>query len=291
MEFNASVLTKEEIIRALPGIAFTREAKRTRAALLDFVQTLGPLQKTQLAEAIDQKTQCHGEKRKRKNITNKLCWVDQRLEVEFNGHSEPDISECFQVATPEVLKACIRAFREVTSNHALELGVCTVCAQELLVQENGFQRVPLRNIPNLHHLVPKATHPMHETINGHLLVLDTIQGEGDNATAHICEQCWKSLSSTSNHPPKLSLANQMWIGSIPWQLQALTFSKQLLIAFVYPGVFVFKLYPRRRTKQPFDPDTLQRGMKGNVSSYEMNIPELSEMIEGNLMPRPPQILG
>ncbi|KAF8492930.1 hypothetical protein JB92DRAFT_3235440 [Gautieria morchelliformis] len=178
-----------------------------------------------------------------------------------------------------------------TSNQAVELATCTVCACEVLVKEDGVQRVPLQNIPNFHRLVPKVAHPNHKTWNGRLLAISTIHDEEDNAMGSVCSRCWKSLSSTSNKPPDLSLANQMWIGPVPWQLQVLTFLEQLLIALVYPCVFVFKLYPKRSSGQRVDPDMLQWGMKGNVSSYEMNMPEMVEMIQGNLMPRPIQILA
>ncbi|KAF8576530.1 hypothetical protein K439DRAFT_1366992 [Ramaria rubella] len=83
----------------------------------------------------------------------------------------------------------------------------------------------------------------------------------------ICKSCLKSLKSQVNKPPALSLANRMWIGHVPWQLQVLSIPEQLLIAPVYPRVFVFKL------------------------TYKLNQPDVVAMIKGNLMPQPQTILA
>ncbi|KAM6492122.1 hypothetical protein JOM56_005398, partial [Amanita muscaria] len=89
--------------------------------------------------------------------------------------------------------------------------------------------------------------------------------------------------------PRFSLANNLWIGRVPWQLQTLTFPEQMLIALLYPRVFVFKLYPKDLNYRP-DGSTLQRGLRGNVSTYELDIEGATSMIQGRLMPRPVAIL-
>ncbi|KAJ4500186.1 hypothetical protein C8R41DRAFT_752408, partial [Lentinula lateritia] len=103
----------------------------------------------------------------------------------------------------------------------------------------------------------------------------------------ICTECLTALKSKADTPPPLSLANNMWTRKIPEKLQALTFPEQLLIALLYPCVFVFKLYPKKVGGKQ---ENLQRGMRGNVSSYELNMASIQSMVEGNLMPRPPAIL-
>ncbi|KAJ7031925.1 hypothetical protein C8F04DRAFT_905170, partial [Mycena alexandri] len=89
--------------------------------------------------------------------------------------------------------------------------------------------------------------------------------------------------------PQYALANNLWIGRIPWQLRALTFPEQLLIALLYPRVYVFKLHPRCGGTQ--DPNTLQRGMRGTVSSYDLDCDGVVSMLAGDLMPRPPAVLA
>ncbi|KAF8516497.1 hypothetical protein JB92DRAFT_2829301 [Gautieria morchelliformis] len=40
-----------------------------------------------------------------------------------------------------------------------------------------------------------------------------------------------------------------------------------------------------------DPDALQRGMAGNVTTYAINTPQVSEMLQGKLLPRCPDVLA
>jgi hypothetical protein len=63
----------------------------------------------------------------------------------------------------------------------------------------------------------------------------------------------------------------------------------MTIAQIYPRVFVFKLFPKQLHGAP--EATLQRAMRGTVSSYEMDVPGIAAMTEGKLMPRPVAILA
>ncbi|KAH9971531.1 hypothetical protein BGW80DRAFT_1127694, partial [Lactifluus volemus] len=105
----------------------------------------------------------------------------------------------------------------------------------------------------------------------------------------ICSECLKELSKPGDLPPRHSLANNLWIGRIPWELARLTVPEQLLIALVYPRVFVYKLH--NKTWVENDTSRLQRGMRGTVCTYELNIDSVSSMLHGDLMPRPPAILS
>jgi hypothetical protein len=84
--------------------------------------------------------------------------------------------------------------------------------------------------------------------------------------------------------PRLSLANSLWIGDVPYKLTALTIPEQLLIARHYVRCYVFKLYPREG--MGFAPEQLQSGMKGNVSLFDINTNDVVKMLEGQLMPNP-----
>ena len=98
------------------------------------------------------------------------------------------------------------------------------------------------------------------------------------------------LKKSKDAPPRFSLANDLWIGPIPWVLQTLTFPEQLLIALLYPRVYVFKLFPKKYSKD-MDSQSLQRGMKGTVSTYDLNLGDAVDMLEGNMLPRRPDILA
>ncbi|KAF9778134.1 hypothetical protein BJ322DRAFT_1015049 [Thelephora terrestris] len=110
----------------------------------------------------------------------------------------------------------------------------------------------------------------------------------DRSIANICRECLSDLKRTPSLPPKFSLANNLWIGAVPAELSTLTFPEQLLIAHLYPRVYVFKLFPKSGAGSA---DGLQRGMRGNVSTYELNAGAVVAMVEGQLMPRPPAVLS
>ena len=102
-----------------------------------------------------------------------------------------------------------------------------------------------------------------------------------------CTNCRTSLKK--GKVPRLSLANNLWIGEVPYKLTALTIPEQLLIARYYPQCYVFKLYPRGGCQ--LSPDQLQRGMKGNVSLYQLNTSDVVRMLEGQIMPNPALMLA
>jgi len=133
-------------------------------------------------------------------------------------------------------------------------------------------------------------HPQHTLFNGKLLEPKGVSGDGNHAVVMTCADCFNDLKKPTDQPPRYSLANNMWIGGIPWRLQTLTFPEQLLIALLYPRVYVFKLYPRK-FHGIRDATSLQRGMRGNVSTYDMDMEGIAKMVEGNLMPRPPAVLA
>lgn len=136
-----------------------------------------------------------------------------------------------------------------------------------------------------------AQHPAQALYNGLLLEPKGVQASTADKPAKIsiCGDCAIALCHKNDTPPPLSLANNLWVGLIPWQLQVLTFSKQLLIALLYPHIFVFKLYPKGATFRPGS-KTLQWGMQGTVSTFELDITGISTMTQGNMMPQPTSIL-
>lgn len=64
----------------------------------------------------------------------------------------------------------------------------------------------------------------------------------------------------------------------------------MLIALLYPRVYVFKLFLKKNMGVR-SVDQLQRAMRGNMSSYELNGTAVADMVEGRLMPRAPTILA
>ena len=107
----------------------------------------------------------------------------------------------------------------------------------------------------------------------------------------LCSQCLCHLQDAKlTGPPPLSLANGLWIGNVPWQLQILLFAEQLFVTLLYPHIYVFKVFPKK-LGGVHSMENLQRGMHGNVSMYQLNMEVIESMISGNLMLRPPEILA
>ncbi|THH11046.1 hypothetical protein EW146_g8175 [Bondarzewia mesenterica] len=171
------------------------------------------------------------------------------------------------------------------------MAICAVCARERDVEGNGIVVMPISDVPNLYRLRPKRgiTHPDQDLIYGALLEEEGIvRSAQDLPMVCVCKQCITSLvSSSANKPPKYSLANNLWVGRVPWQLRCLTMPEQMLIALLYPRVFVYKLSTKSRFS---DPASQQQGMRGTVSTYEQDIKGIARMTEGRLMPRHPEIL-
>lgn len=201
-----------------------------------------------------------------------------------------DHSQFLSLPTDDEVKACYRAFYESTSNAALASKICAVCARELFPWELAVNAFSLDQIPNVHRLIPKRSHTAHSLVAGKLFDQRGLTTDGATTIADICSECVRQLKGKEDRPPALSLANNMWIGDVPWQLQVLTFSEQLLISLIYPRVYVFKLFPKKRGSGQ-NPETLQRAMQGNVTSYELSIPGVAKMAKGLLLPRSPAILA
>lgn len=231
--------------------------------------------------------------RKRKRAdTNVAQRKVARLEASLAELEEPhDTSKFLELPTDAQVKACYQQFYAATSNEALRMEICAVCAQERSVRRDRVTVCRLADLPNSEKLMPLKPHVAHDLYNGRLL---EPQGcfstdDGNETMVHVCGTCMADLESVGDKPPRLSLANNLWTGRVPWQLQTLTFPEQLLIALLYPRIYVFKLYPKDPNFRP-DPATLQRGMRGTVSTYDLNIEGVSSMLHGNLLPRLPSIL-
>ena len=121
-----------------------------------------------------------------------------------------------------------------------------MCAWECGVLENKVLAIPLSLIPNSTRLIPSRPHAAHDLYRGRLLEPEGVVGENDDPLVSVCSQCLEELNKPGHKPPKYSLANGLWIGRTPWPLQLLTFPEQLLIALLYPRVYVFKLFPKRQ---------------------------------------------
>jgi hypothetical protein len=237
-----------------------------------------------------------GRKRKRneqQNTRRVVQRTDDTTEVAHDGdsdQSDPPTNSFLRLPTPAQLKGCYRAFYNATSNKALASATCGICARNVNINEQKVTHFKIDSLPNAHRLIPRYLHVAHTLFNDKLLEPRGVRSEGNNFLVAACKDCISGLNKPKDVPPEYSLANNMWIGDIPWELRRLTFPEQLLVALIYPRVYVFKLFPKK-FERGRDASALQRGMRGNVSSYELNMDAISSMVHGNLMPRPPVVLA
>ena len=298
-----SVLTAREIQTVLDttSIQVPREERRPKAAFMQHIVKFAPshvlLQLLEKAGAKKKRKSEVGEKspRTRKRARQQVGISLEEIEEEEGEADEEEerINPCpgfLQAATPFARERCYTQFYHATSNAALDKCVCAVCGRECAVQEDDVLLMPLSLIPNSHRLVPAVPHIAHELFEGKLLEPEGVTVEEEDPIVSVCGECMQELNKSRDVPPKLALANRMWVGKVPWELQVLTFPEQLLIAWLYPRVYVFKLFPKRQMATG-GLSNLQRAMRGNVSTYQMNMDAIASMIEGKMMPRPPSILA
>jgi len=227
-------------------------------------------------------------KRKRTVTESQTRKAQGTSDIERDVH---DTSKFPELPSSSAVQGCYEDFYDATSNAALQTMICGICAREVNVISDGLLVVDMDTLPT-QRLIPLVPHPAHDTFREGMLLEPSgiITGPEGKEQVQVCCSCQTELGKGRNHPLKFSLANNLWIGRVPWELKKLTFPEQLLIAHLYPRVYVFKLYPKSIGYTP-EPATLQRGMRGNVSSYDLNVDAVASMLEGKLMPRPLVILS
>ncbi|KAJ8517278.1 hypothetical protein ONZ45_g5520 [Pleurotus djamor] len=100
--------------------------------------------------------------------------------------------------------------------------------------------------------------------------------------------CLSDLSA--NRTPKFGLANGLWLGEVPDVLKMLTLPERILLSPYLSAAYVVKLYPKANAAY-LNPDQLNAGMRGNVTSYPLDRKGVQEMIVQNQYPRPLAILA
>ena len=241
-----------------------------------------------LEEAVKACTTNQPLKRKRNVTEFQTCKAKRGGDVEQDSH---DSSKFLELPSESAVHHCYQDFHDATSDAALKTTICGICAREVNVMNNSLSMTQIQDLPT-HRLHPPIPHPTHDLLNGRMLLEPegVIMDPSGKKRVQVCGSCWTELNKDRTLPPKFSLANNLWIGRVPWELKKLTFPEQLLITHIYPRVFIFKLYLKLATHGQ-QPATLQRGMRGTVSSYNLNVDAAAAMVEGKLMPRPLSVLS
>jgi hypothetical protein len=92
----------------------------------------------------------------------------------------------------------------------------------------------------------------------------------DLVSFSVCLECWGFIQRSKL--PAMALANNMWLGPVPPELQNLTIPEKLLISPVRVKVYIFKL------KAPVGPGTEQHAMKGQTIAFPQNVPAIFDAL-------------
>lgn len=276
--------TITEIVEACkPIITLSRSSKRKRASLHEALAELPAEQQAQITRVLHER-----DHRKRQRFTSPARTVVEHLASETptavrldeNGVS----TEFMESIDDEVVQERIRRYIQRTGNAALAMVSCASCAREVF--QTAAVATPMAHIPHQHVLRPTKPHDGHVLYKNMLLHQPAYDNNGDG---WVCLECWTSLESGKK--PALSLANGMWLGEIPFELAILTLPERILIAKYFPAAYVVKLYPKAKNSGSWDKSRMQSGLKGNVSTYHLNVQDIATIVTAGVMPPPAQILA
>ncbi len=249
-----------------------------------------------LAEAVSEKIRQRREEYETRSRVNDYTHqrsnqVEEHGPVIGSSMREEQNEGCFlDIPSDDERRQLYKNFRDATSNAALTFVTCAVCARTVRNAEIPVTKIRLSQLPNRHLLRALLQHPITEVVAGYLLLPEACSGEQDPEISVCCECLHQLEQKVRRKPPIYSLANKLWIGRIPWELRCLTLPEQLLIARLYPRMFVVKLFPKMG-RNGHDPSTLQTALRGNVTTFALNISRVNDMIEGHIMPQEPRILA
>jgi hypothetical protein len=201
-----------------------------------------------------------------------------------NEEETCDFSKFMVIPSFEEERQCYEKFYDATSNKALLLRVCPICAWERFPNK-GDQTWLLSD--------PSIVEVLNVRMAGHngeerLILRHLLDVEEGSVSCWMCHDCIKALEQHSI--PKLSLANNLWVGNVPHELSTMTIPEQLLIAQYYARCYIFKLFSWDYDVH-LPPDQLYTVMAGNASLFKMNTQEVVEMLNGQQMPSPVAMLA
>jgi hypothetical protein len=277
---DLQILTKQDIISAGSPHIFGRADCRTRDHLLMLVSRLAvPDQNRIRALASAKRKFTLGDKGNPEEFVVKRKKQQHETPIKSAEYIE---SEFLKAQTVDVVEGCIAKFIDRTGNDALATTICVACARE--VQRVEATMMSIGSLPHQELLQPFEQHPAHILTNGMLLHSLAISASMRGSEGSICHECLSSLRK--GRVPRLALANGMWVGDVPFELTVLTLPERILIGRHFPAAHIVKLFPMQKGAT-----SSNSGLRGNVSTYRLDMDEIVDMIDGNLMPHTSKILA
>lgn len=200
--------------------------------------------------------------------------------------SDFDADEFVRPVTETTIRSCLQSYIQATGNNALKEEVCCVCARWMDAKD--MENMPLDILPGRQSIQPWKAHHKQFLYRNALLHEEATYVIDGVRHGHVCVQCLNALKK--NHTPKFSLANNLWIGEIPFALQRLELAERLLIAKVLPVAYLVKLYPKQINATSWDTSGMHSGMKGNVSSFPLSPRNVIQVASGGHLPHHPSVL-
>ncbi|KAJ3912479.1 hypothetical protein F5877DRAFT_84764 [Lentinula edodes] len=161
------------------------------------------------------------------------------------------------------------------------------CRRGLLSSSEAESMYPA-SIPNSNLLKPAKMHPAHVLTMGMLLYYDT---HTRKVPGYACRTCLQHLAAKVPKRPPLALANNLWIGEVPFELRILSLCERILISRFFAAAYIVKLYPKSRGARGLPKEMLTSAVRGNVSSYFLNTKDIISMIDPGYLPPRPAILA
>ena len=195
-------------------------------------------------------------------------------------------SHFMTLPSPDEIKNCMADFIQATGNQALKTAICAVCAQITAIRK--IQDIAINEIPHSELLAPREAHPGHFLCNGMLLHKEAVKRKD---LIPLCNLCLQSLQQ--GMLPRLSLANDMWIGEVPFELEILTLAEKMLLARYFPVAYVVKLFPKKKGSTNWDKRGLNSALRMNVSTHPLPQDEICGIMDpqSNEFPADPCILA
>jgi len=291
MPHTLDILSMSSIIDALPSVDFSKAERRHRAVLLQRVHQL-PLHQQQALQLLAQQRQAerdarHAESNAKRDIARLEARRKRRVRTRRGPSPSRVQDEFLQIPSAEEQAQCYREFLAATSTSALVTKVCVICARECPAADCSSRIID--EIPNIQ-LLENPELPAHcPRYRDYVLETELLATTPEGRQAgNVCAECRSALGAAKR--PKYALANGMWIGQTPLELQNLTHPEELLLGLHFPRVYFYKLRAKDRGA-PQDPAHRQRAMVGNVVSFASNVDKIADMLAGSLMPRPPAVLA
>jgi hypothetical protein len=277
-------MTKSMIMAAAPEIAFGRADKRSKSHLLETIACL-PLEVQNrigvLAglNGVDGNTDVEGNR--------PPLLSNNGVEMEVDSDEDTNSGEFMKTDGQATIEQCISNFIDATGNAAVIQRICMVCSREMWGHE--VEKWFVRDIRNKYVLVPKEYHPAHVLKMGMLLEGEAIEGIDSEMQGNICHDCLRSIKA--GRTPPLALANGMWVGPVPRELDVLTLLERILVARYFPAAYIIKLFPKQKGAKHWPTSGLNSGVQGNVSTYKLNTDDIVDMVDVDVMPPPASILA